>query len=91
MESSKKYTVFVGKKVEKFLNTLPEPYFSAITIAMDELENDPRPQGCKKLKGNTSYRIRVGNYRIVYDILDDTLVIIVINIGHRKNVYKDKK
>ncbi len=91
MESSNKYTVFVGKKAEKFLNILPEPYFSTITIAIAELENDPRPQGCKKLKGNTSYRIRVGNYRIVYDILDDTLVIIVINIGHRKNVYKDKK
>ena len=49
---------------------------------------DPRPNGCKKLKGRDAYRIRSGNYRIIYDIQDNELIIDVIALGHRKDVYK---
>jgi mRNA interferase RelE/StbE len=51
------------------------------------LANDPRPPGCKKLKGRDGYRIRVGDYRIIYQIIDDVLVVNVVALGHRKDIY----
>ncbi|BBD58903.1 plasmid stabilization system [Nostoc sp. HK-01] len=52
---------------------------------------EPCPHGVKKLKGKeNAYRIRVGDYRIIYDIFDDVLLISVIEVGHRSNIYKDE-
>jgi mRNA interferase RelE/StbE len=51
------------------------------------LANDPRPAGCKKLKGRDGYRIRVGDYRIIYQIIDHVLVVEVVALGHRKDIY----
>ncbi len=53
-----------------------------------ELAFDPRPSGCKKLKGRNAYRIRIGDYRAIYDIIDNKLIITVINVAHRKDVYE---
>lgn len=53
-----------------------------------ELGNDPRPSGCKKLKGRDAYRIRIGDYRAIYEIQDNKLISTVIIIGHRKDVYE---
>ena len=55
---------------------------------MLELEVDPRPHGCKKLKGRDAYRIRIGDYRAIYEIQDAHLILTVIIIGDRKNVYE---
>ena len=52
------------------------------------LADDPRPHGCSKLSGYDRYRIRQGSYRIVYGIEDDELVVYVVKIGHRKDVYR---
>lgn len=52
------------------------------------LSKDPRPQGSLKLKGRNEYRIRVGNYRIIYDIYDSKLIVGVATFGHRKDVYE---
>ncbi len=52
------------------------------------LANDPRPPGCQKLSGQERYRIRQGWYRIVYEIDDQQIIIFVVKIGHRKNVYR---
>ncbi len=49
---------------------------------------DPRPHGYLKLKGREGYRIRIGNYRIIYEMIDDKLMVIVITISHRKDVYE---
>ena len=49
---------------------------------------NPRPQGYKKLKGRKGYRIRVGNYRVIYEIFDDILLIDVIDLGHRQEIYE---
>ena len=49
---------------------------------------NPRPQGCKKLKGRKGYRIRVGYYRVIYEIIDDVLLIDVVDLGHRKDIYE---
>lgn len=56
---------------------------------MTRLGDEPRPRGCRKLEGEErTYRIRVGVYRIIYDIFDDHLVIEVLRVGHRQNIYR---
>jgi mRNA interferase RelE/StbE len=71
------------------LDKLPNQVADLILNAISELENNPRPQGFKKLKGRDGYRIRIGNYRIIYKIFENELVIDVITLGHRKDVYKN--
>ncbi|MGC4933038.1 type II toxin-antitoxin system RelE family toxin [Gordonia sp. DT30] len=57
--------------------------------AIDSLASDPRPSGCIQLKGGGGeFRIRVGDYRIIYDIQDDELVVLVLRLGHRREVYR---
>jgi mRNA interferase RelE/StbE len=52
------------------------------------LEENPRPAGYKKLKDRDGYRIRTGNYRIIYDIFDNELIVDIITLGHRKDTYE---
>jgi len=62
-----------------------------IQTKIDDLAIEPRPNGVKKLKGEeNSYRIRVGDYRVIYDIFDDVLLVSVVEVGHRSEVYKDE-
>jgi mRNA interferase RelE/StbE len=56
--------------------------------AIDKLPDNPRPSGCRKLKGADVYRIRVGDYRVVYEIHDDVLIVLVVRVAHRSEVYK---
>lgn len=81
------YSIYLKKSAIKALEKIDEPYYSNIKEAIYNLSNNPRPSGCKKLKGRDGYRVRVGDYRIIYDIFDSTLIIEVVNIGHRKNIY----
>jgi mRNA interferase RelE/StbE len=60
-----------------------------IVVKIDGLTKEPRPQGVEQLKGgNKRYRIRVGAHRVVYDIEDDVLLVLVVRIGHRREVYR---
>ena len=81
------YKVRVERKAQKKLSKIPEPYYSNLKTAILDLGNNPRPQGYKKLKGRDGYRIRVANYRIIYEIQDSVLLVDVIDLGHRKDVY----
>lgn len=81
------YKVRVERKAQKKLSKIPEQYYSNIKTAILDLGNDPRPQGCKKLKGRDGYRIRVADYRIIYEIQDRVLLVDVIDLGHRKDIY----
>ena len=81
------YTVVLSKKAEKQLNKFSDNTAAPIIRALEALQSDPRPVGYIKLKGRNGYRIRVGNYRIIYDILDVQLLVDVIAIGHRKEIY----
>lgn len=72
----------------KALEKINEPYYSNIKKAIYGLAHDPRPEGYKKLKGRNGYRIRVTDYRIIYDIFDDMLLVDVIDLGHRKDIYE---
>ena len=81
------YEVSVNASAIKELAKINEPDYSRIKSALYNLANDPRPVGCKKLKGSDSYRIRIGNYRVIYDIFDRVLVVKVVAVGHRKDIY----
>ena len=81
------YQITLTKKAIKALENISEPYYSNIKKAIYNLADNPRPMGYKKLKGREAYRIRVADYRIIYDIFDDILTIDVVDLGHRKDIY----
>lgn len=82
------YSVDFSKQALKELSKINEPFYSHIKQAIFHLAETPRPQGYKKLKGRTGYRIRVGNYRIIYAVFDAELIVDVITLGHRKDIYE---
>ena len=82
------YKVEVEKKAAKALEKIDEPDYYRIKAAILNLANDPRPYGYIKLKGRDAYRITVGTYRIIYEIIDNRLIVNVVAVGHRKDVYR---
>jgi mRNA interferase RelE/StbE len=74
--------------VRKDLRGIPGPDVRRILQGIDGLSNDPRPSDCKKLTGRDLYRIRSGVYRVVYEVHDREVVVIVVKIGHRRDVYE---
>ncbi|WP_061219551.1 type II toxin-antitoxin system RelE family toxin [Leptospira weilii] len=82
------YSILLSKSVTKQLDKLPENIADSLIEAIEGLTKNPRPQGVKKLKGRDGFRIRKGDYRIIYDIQDQKLIIEVIAIGHRKDIYQ---
>ena len=83
------YELQYKKKAIKVLAKINEPYYTAIIQAIDELAENPRPNGYKKLTGRNGYRVRVGTYRIIYDIFDTNLTIEIVNVGSRGGIYED--
>jgi mRNA interferase RelE/StbE len=82
------YEVIVEKSVLKQLQKIPQPYYNKIKAALNNLVTDPRPNGYLKLKGREGYRIRVGDYRIIYEIKNEQLIVLVVSVAHRKDVYE---
>ncbi len=83
------YEVVLSKTAEKNLSKLPAKIIAIIIPVLELLGNDPRPIGCKKLKGFSNlWRVRVGNYRVIYSIEDKILLVDIREIGHRKDIYK---
>lgn len=82
------YTVFLSKQAQKQLDKLSNNVAEPILESILKLKNNPRPQGYIKLKGRKGYRIRVGSYRVIYEVIDDKLIIDVIALGHRKEIYE---
>ncbi len=82
------YTVVLTRKAQKQLDKLSDNIAQPIIEAITRLEENPRPAGFKKLKGRDGYRIRIGNYRIIYDIFDTELIVDIITLGHRKDIYE---
>lgn len=82
------YTINYKNSANKQLESLPTKIALAILEKIDQLETNPYPNGYKKIKGFTDYyRIRVGSYRVIYEVQNHELIIMVIKIGHRKDVY----
>ncbi|MHC0062133.1 type II toxin-antitoxin system RelE family toxin [Nostoc sp. UIC 10890] len=85
------YKVEILKGALKQLKKLSPELQERILVKIDDLAIEPRPNGVKKLKGKeNAYRIRLGEYRVIYDIFDDILVVNVVEVGHRSKVYNDK-
>ena len=82
-----KYTVVITLSVRRYLKKLPDKLADKVESEMLKLEINPRPVGCLKLKGRNAYRIRSGNYRIIYEIVDNILLINVVAVGHRRDIY----
>ncbi|NME71227.1 type II toxin-antitoxin system RelE family toxin [Flammeovirga aprica] len=82
------YSINFTRQALKNLEKIKDPYYSKLKTAIISLADNPRPNGCKKLKGRDGYRIRVANYRIIYEIIDKELIIDVVDIGHRKEIYE---
>ena len=81
------YRVVIDRSAEKQLSKIPPPFFNKIVKAIHALAENPRPHGYKKLKGRPGYRIRIGDYRVIYKIEDQILIVFVIDIGDRKDIY----
>ena len=78
------YEIFFRESVWKELKKVPKADLKKILSRIEQLGNDPRPVGCEKLTGQELYRIRQGNYRVVYSIQDNKLTVWVVKVGHRK-------
>ena len=82
-----KYKLFIERAANKELSKISHKEQTRIINAIKNLSDNPRPAGVKKLTGKDAWRIRIGSYRIIYEIQDDNLVILVVHIGHRKDIY----
>jgi mRNA interferase RelE/StbE len=83
-----KYTVVVPKPVQKQLENLIQTERAKVISILKLIAEDPRPSGIKKLKGyEKTYRVRVGDYRVIYEIKDRELVVLVLSVSHRKDSY----
>lgn len=83
------YHVEIARRAVKALARLPRREQQRVRAAIDLLADEPRPPGCVALKGeDRAYRVRVGDYRIVYEVHDHRLVVLVIRVGHRRDIYK---
>lgn len=83
-----KYTVLIERYAQKQIIKLDKKAIAVIKTVIADLAENPRPYGYKKLKGEDAYRIRVGNYRVIYEIDDNTIIVTVVSVGHRKDIYK---
>jgi mRNA interferase RelE/StbE len=83
-----RYRVVLPKSVQKIMDRLPDEIVKRILVRLAGLETNPRPPDVKKLKGRNAWRIRVGEYRVIYEIHDRELRVLVITIGHRGDVYR---
>jgi mRNA interferase RelE/StbE len=82
------YKIFFKESVIKDFRTIPKKYLQNILLRIEALAKDPRPPGHEKLTGEKRYRVRQGQYRIIYSVEDKELVIWVVKVGHRKNIYR---
>jgi len=89
-DSRPRWTVIVPYRAEKMLRRVPADFRPRIKKAIDDLADEPRPHGCKKLTGyDDLYRLRVGDWRIIYAIEDDRLIIVVATLAQRDTAYRD--
>jgi mRNA interferase RelE/StbE len=82
------YKIFVKETVEKDLKAIPKKDVKKIYQRIGQLALDPRPHGSEKLSDEERYRIRQGNYRVVYSIQDDQLTVWIVKVGDRKDIYR---
>jgi len=83
-----KYSLSILPRAQKELSRLDDSSYSRVRDAIRELASNARPVGCAKLAGRDGWRIRVGNFRVIYEIDDAQKSITVLHVGHRRDVYR---
>jgi mRNA interferase RelE/StbE len=83
-----KYKIEFRHSVLKDLEPIPKKNVKRILVAIESLADNPRPPQCRKLSAEEKYRLRCGVYRIPYSIEDDKLIVCIVKVGHRKDVYR---
>lgn len=87
--AASRYRIEFSHRAAKAYRGLPEDVRRRIEPKIDALGENPRPHGARKIEGEeTAYRVRVGDYRIVYEVQDRALTVVVMNVGHRREVYR---
>lgn len=81
------YQILILRRAQKELSGLPKSDYERVRDEVATLSDNPRPPGCKKLVGRESWRIRIGNYRVIYEIDDTKQEVTVLHVGHRRDVY----
>ena len=84
------YRLTFKKSVTKDFRSIPKKDVPRILKRIEALADDPRPVGSEKLSGQERFRVRQGMYRIIYEIQNEELVIIVVKVGHRREVYRER-
>jgi len=85
-----KFEIVFKRSVARDLRQLPQNDIARILKRIDALSSDPRPTGVEKLSGRDIYRVRQGVYRILYEIRDQELIVVVVKVGHRSDIYKKR-
>lgn len=84
------YNVRLSKHAVKDMDDVPDPVGQRINAALEALIEHPRPPGCKRIRGvDDTYRIRVGDYRVLYDVDDASRSVLVLRVQHRKDAYRN--
>jgi mRNA interferase RelE/StbE len=83
-----KYTILIERYAQKQIMKLDKKIIPVIKASIADLADNPRPYGYKKLRGEDAYRIRVGDYRVIYEIDNGKIIVTVVSVGHRKDIYK---
>lgn len=83
-----KYSIFIERDALKALRKIPKKDQLRVADAIELLSENQRPIGSRKLSGREGWRIRIGDYRVIYEIEDDICHILVLDIGHRKDIYR---
>jgi mRNA interferase RelE/StbE len=82
------YSLLIKPSAIKELEALPTKDRRKIITRIEGLASEPRPHGCEKLSGLDQYRVRQGDYRVVYSVDDDVKVVLVVKVGHRRDVHR---
>ena len=82
------YDLRIRRQAQRELAQLPSGIYEKVRDTVWMLANQPRPAGCRKLKGREGWRIRAGDYRVIYEIDDQQSTVTVLHIGHRRDVYR---
>jgi len=83
-----KYDIVIERSALKFLAKISGTDKEKIITAIEKLSINPRPIGAKKLTGRDGWRIKINNYRVIYEIIDKICKILILDIGHRKDIYR---
>jgi mRNA interferase RelE/StbE len=82
------YRVTILRRAQKELGALPQEAYERVRDAIRALNDEPRPAGCLKLSGRDGWRLRTGNYRVIYEVDDGDRMVTILHIGHRRDVYR---